>query len=104
MAEPMPQGWEEPEAPVDAPAVPPGWIAPAAPAPAAVAPAEAELPTFHRRRRFWITTLVYVALFALMAVTVDTGGQPWFLLVPLVPLWALTLPFVLRKPRRLRQA
>jgi hypothetical protein len=62
-----------------------------------------KLGTHWRRRRFWITTSVYGAVWLLMIglIHTDTSSSSLFL-VFLLPFYAMTLLLVLRRPRALR--
>lgn len=55
-----------------------------------------------KRRRFWVTTLVYGLLFLGSLVFVHAGQSALFSLTVLGVFYLLTLPLVLRTPRRLR--
>lgn len=55
-----------------------------------------------RRRRFWTTTSVFLALYVASLLTVDTAGNPFVILVLLVPVYLLTLPFVLHTPKHVK--
>jgi len=65
---------------------------------------ESELEAARRtkRRRFWTTTIVYVLLWICSLVFIHAGQNPVFSLVVLGIFYLLTLPFVLRTPKRLR--
>jgi hypothetical protein len=114
MADPRPHEWAEEPHEAD--------LAPPEPAPAdwqPPAPVEARIETTagveveieereleqarrSKRRRFWVTTAVYAALWVCTLVFIHAGQNPLFSLAVLGVFYLLTLPFVLRTPKRLR--
>lgn len=95
---PVPEGWEAPT-PVDA-RLESG--------PGVEAEGDEELAlarAYHtRRRRFWTTTVVFGVLWLGSIAFVDTGQGPLSPLLFLLPIYLLTLPFVLRIPKRLKKS
>lgn len=55
-----------------------------------------------KRRRFWITTVVYLLLWIGSIVFIRAGESAAFSFAVLAVFYVLTLPFVLRTPKRLR--
>lgn len=113
MAEAPKDGWivePEPDLPAPEPA-PADWARPA--------PTEAHIETSpgvevaveeqeimdarrSRRRRFWITTAVYLLLWIGSMIFIHAGEGALFSFTVLAIFYVLTLPFVLRTPKRLR--
>lgn len=109
--------WEDDSTPPEpAPTVPPGWAPPEPLATKPVADVSSDVVALRtteeqelhkgqhsKARRLLVTTAVFAGLFFLGIATSDASSAEFLLLV-LIPLYLLTLPFVLRTPKRLRRA